>query len=435
MKKVLIISYYWPPAGGGGVQRWLKMSKYFPENGWKPIIYTAEPDTYVAEDKSLLADVHIDCEVIKTPIWEPYKIYALLTGKSKKESKYSGFISDKEKPSWKDKLSMYIRSNFFIPDARKFWIKPSIKYVNNWLKTNEIDAIISTGPPHSMHLIALGVKKANKHIPWIADFRDPWTFQDFYDQLPLSKSSDKKHKGLEKQVFSHADHIVTVSWDWQSKMKSLFNTDKVSLILNGYDHQDFDNDTLKEKTSFIIMQLGSMNKDRNTTVIWKAVKNIISKNKGTNISIELIGPIDHAVKASIEEVGLASNVSYRDFLPHKEAMSKLYEASILILPINKTSNNKGILPGKLYEYIATQLPILAIGPEQSDISKVLSTISNSQLFDYDDTQGVETFILKEYNSFKLKENKTNSSNYQQYSRQNHAKKYTSLLHDIITKEI
>jgi hypothetical protein len=222
MKKVLIITYYWPPSGGAGVQRWLKFVKYLREFGWEPIVYTPENPEAPATDTSLLKDIPANITVIKQPIWEPYNLYKGFIGQKKEEKINAGFLSEKKKPGLAEKIAVWIRGNWFIPDARRFWIKPSVKFLSEHLRGNPVDVIVSTGPPHSMHLIALKLKK-KLNIPWLADFRDPWTTIDFYDKLMLTKSSDKKHKGLELEVLKNADKVVTVSWNWSKDFKKILN--------------------------------------------------------------------------------------------------------------------------------------------------------------------------------------------------------------------
>ena len=211
MKKVLIITYYWPPSGGAGVQRWLKFVKYLRGFGWEPIVYTPENPEAPATDESLLKDIPDNLTVLRTRIWEPYSLYKNFIGQKKGETINAGFLSEKKKPGIAEKISVWIRGNWFIPDARKFWIKPSIIFLSQYLKNNPVHAVVSTGPPHSMHLIALGLKK-QLHLPWLADFRDPWTNIDFYDKLMLTKFSNEKHKRMELEVLKNADKVVVVSW-------------------------------------------------------------------------------------------------------------------------------------------------------------------------------------------------------------------------------
>ena len=199
MKRVLIISYYWPPSGGAGVQRWLKFVKYLRSFGWEPVVYTPENPEFPETDLSLAKDIPPGLEVIKQPIWEPYDTYKKLLGQKKEDKINAAFLSEKKKNSMLENFSVWVRGNFFIPDARKFWIRPSVKFLLNYLETNPVKAVISTGPPHSMHLIAMALAKKIK-LPWLADFRDPWTNIDFYKDLRLSARADARHKKLEKKV-------------------------------------------------------------------------------------------------------------------------------------------------------------------------------------------------------------------------------------------
>ena len=233
MKRVLIISYYWPPSGGAGVQRWLKFSKYLRDFGWEPVIYTPENPEYPEIDESLFKDIPIGTEVIKRPIWEPYNAYRRFTGQKKEEKIQAGFLSVKKKNHILEIISVWIRGNLFIPDARVFWIKPSIRFLLKHLATHPVDAIVSTGPPHSMHLIGLGIRK-KLNIPWLADFRDPWTTIDFYHQLHLTRQADKKHHRLEKAVLSGADHVTIISWNCALDLNGILPR-KYDVITNGFD--------------------------------------------------------------------------------------------------------------------------------------------------------------------------------------------------------
>ena len=220
MKRVLIITYYWPPSGGSGVQRWLKMSKYLPENGWQPVIYTPEEGEFPIIDTSLEKDVSPEAEVIRRPIVEPYTLYKRFLGVKETETVKAGFIKENgEKAGWKEKLSLWIRGNCFIPDARCWWVKPSVRYLKSYLKEHPVDAIISTGPPHSMHLIAMKLKEA-LGIPWIADFRDPWTEIDYYNDLHLTRWADRKHHRLEREVLTKTDKVITVAPDGARRLGS-----------------------------------------------------------------------------------------------------------------------------------------------------------------------------------------------------------------------
>ena len=419
LKSVLIISYYWPPSGGGGVQRWLKMSKYLPEYGWKPIIFTPSNGESPVEDKSLLQQVHPIVETIKTPIWEPYNFYKRFTGKKSSDKVYSGFINDK-KESFTQKLSVFIRGNFFIPDARKFWIKPSIKFLIKHLKSNPVDCIISTGPPHSTHLIANGVTR-KLQIPWIADFRDPWTNIDFYDQLRLTTRADKKHRSLEKTVLKNATEIVTVSKHWANDFKHIAGRE-LSIIRNGFDHADFEETVDTLDNHFSICHIGSMNKDRNPESLWSALKTLVTDNSfSSKLSIKLIGQVDHSIFQSIENHGLTKFLNHIPFLNHKEALTELQKSQVLLLPINDTPNSLGVVPGKIYEYLGARRPIIGIGPTEGDSAAILEESNAGKMFKYDDVKGLKTQLLSFFELYSNSNLKVQHGEIMQYSRKAMAK--------------
>lgn len=426
MKKVLIITYYWPPSGGGGVMRWLKMSKFLPELGWKPIIYTPEnPDASVT-DESLAAETHRETEVIKTPIWEPYEIFRKLTGKKKGEKFKAGYISEASSGDWKSKLSVFIRGNLLIPDPRKFWIKPSVKFLTKYLDENPVDLIISTGPPHSMHLIALGLKK-NFDIPWIADFRDPWTDIDFYSKLRLTQWADKKHRKLELKVLEMADHIVTVSPHCAKDLDKIPGK-KTEVIHNGYDPEDFEDIAASPGETFTISHFGAFNRDRNPVILWKVLGMLSEENKvfKEKLCIRLIGQTDDSIIREIEENGLKNNLVQTDHLPHKKGLEELAQSQVLLLPINDAPNAMGILPGKMYEYMALKRPILAIGPAGSDFAEILAKTQAGIAFDFEDSVGMKEALESYFTLFTERKLRVESAAIEKFSRKNLAKKFIEL---------
>ena len=371
MKRVLIISYYWPPSGGAGVQRWLKMSKYLPEYGWKPVIYTARDAEYPILDPSLEKDVTKEAEIIRRPIWEPYDLYKKVIGQKKEEKVYSGFMSEKKKPGLAQRMSVWIRGNLFIPDARRFWIRPSAKFLISYLKKNPVDALVSTGPPHTTHMIALRVRK-KLNIPWIADFRDPWTQIDFYDQLRLTNWADAKHKRMEKQVLKNADRVVTVSWHWADDLKKIGGRE-VEVVTNGFDEDDYKGAKPEADQRFSICHVGSLNADRNPHALWDALGEMCNEDERfrKDLLIRLIGKNDISVYESLEKNKLTSNLERIDYLPHSEVSREQQKAAVLLLPLNNTPNVLGIIPGKLFEYLAAQRPVLVIGAEDGDSARII----------------------------------------------------------------
>ena len=408
--------------------RWLKMSKYLPEFGWQPVVYTpSNPDSSVY-DESLVNEVHPDIIEIKTPIWEPYQIYRKLTGKKKNETFKAGYISEASTGNWKNRLSVFIRGNFLIPDPRMFWIKPSVKYLTKYLKEDPVNAMVSTGPPHSMHLIALGLKM-KFNIPWIADFRDPWTDIDFYNKLRLTRWADRKHRRLEQKVLQNADHVVTVSPSWQKDFEKISNR-QVDLVHNGYDPEDFNfQDDFISQQGFILSHFGAFNKDRNPSSLWTVLAELSSVNAAFKkaLRIQLIGQTDKSIIEEIKQKGLTENLVLFDYLPHHQGIDLLRQSQVLLLPINDTPNLKGILPGKMYEYLALKRPVLAIGPTGADYAQILAETKSGISHHYDDREGLKKSVEDLFLQFQNNNLRMDSGEYEKYSRRNLAQKIMGLL--------
>ena len=427
MKKVLIITYYWPPSGGGGVMRWLKMSKFLPELGWQPIIYTPEnPDPSVI-DKSLLKEIHPEIIELKTPIWEPYDFYRILTGKKSGTKFKAGYISEASEGNWKSRLSVFIRGNLLIPDPRKFWIKPSVKYLSKYLKENPVDLIISTGPPHSMHLIALGLKR-KYDIPWIADFRDPWTDIDFYHKLKLTRLADKRHKTLEKMVLLTADHVVTVSPGCAKDLERIAHR-KIEVIYNGFDPTDYDFVKSGKDKTFTISHFGAFNKDRNPASLWIALNQLSVANTDFRklLRIQLIGQTDESIIKDINKNNLSENLVLQEHLPHQQGLEELSKSQVLLLPLNDAPNVKGILPGKMYEYMALRRPILALGPTDADYAGILRETNAGIPLNFDDVKGIKETLQNYFQLFQENKLEVESGAYEKYSRKNLAAKFLGLI--------
>ena len=426
-KKVLIITYYWPPSGGAGVQRWLKFAKYLPNFNWIPVIYTPSNPESPADDESLLKEIHPEAIVIKKPIWEPYSWYKKVIGQNKNQRVNAGFLSESEKPKKLEKISVWIRGNLFIPDARKFWIKPSVRYLKKYLKDNNIETIISTGPPHSMHLIALKLKNS-LNIKWIADFRDPWTNIDFYKDLLLTKQSDRKHKRLEKSVLTNADSVITVGESMASEFKEL-GAQNVEVITNGFDSDDIPDSKPETDNKFSIVHIGAINKDRNHPVFVRVLKDLAQQNSNfkKDLKIKLIGKVDHQVKENISKAGLTSNLQLIDYIEHDQVINELMKARLLYLPINNTPNAKGIVTGKFFEYLASQRPILAIGPTDGDIANMLESAKAGKIFDFEAYDGIYNHVLECYNDYKNNSDKSLEIDNKIYTRENLTEKLSNLL--------
>ena len=435
MKKVLILTYYWPPSGGAGVQRWLKFTKYLKRYGWEPIIYTAENGEMPVVDMSLLKDVPEELTILKTPIWEPYQLYKRFIGRKKDDKINASFLSENKKAGLSEKISIWIRGNFFIPDARKFWIKPSINYLENYIIKNNIEYIISSGPPHSMHLIALGLKNKFTSLKWVADFRDPWTNIDFYDKLMLTKRSNKKHHSQELNVLTTADIILSIGKGMSNEFLNIYqksggkNLNKFKVISNGFDADDIKTiDIIKDK-KFSIAHIGTLVKDRNPIVLWKVLKKLTDTRDDfrSQLEIKLVGKVDIFVKEQLENYGLINFVKKIEYLPHSEVIIEQQKSKVLLLLINNTKNAKDILTGKFFEYMASGSPILAIGPIDGELADIIKQTQTGLISNFEDEITLEKNIL---NLFVNQSIKTNGEEVLKYSREELTKKLCELLNEL-----
>ncbi len=431
MKRILIITYYWPPSGGAGVQRWLKFVKYLHRLNFQPVVYTPSNPENPVDDRSLLKDIPEGLTVISQPIWEPYDLYKKLIGHKPHQKINTGFLTESKKPKFTEKLSVFIRGNFFIPDARKFWVKPSVKFLSDYLCQNPVDVIISTGPPHSMHLIAMQLKHKFK-IPWIADFRDPWTNIDFYKDLMLTRSADRKHHRLEKEVLKNADRIITIGSTMAQEFEQIANR-HVDVITNGFDDEDMLHDTTEPDKKFSIAHIGSLNKDRNPVHLWEVLSELCSANTDfkNDLEIKLVGKVDISVTEALSKNNLTTNLNKIDYLEHDEVIREQTRSQVLLLLVNNTPNSKGILTGKLFEYLASGRPVLCIGAVDGDAAKIINETNSGTVVDFQDTLLMKQTVMKYYDLFKKNDLKIKSSGTENYSRLNLTRQLVAIINSTI----
>jgi glycosyltransferase involved in cell wall biosynthesis len=432
MKRVLIITYYWPPSGGAGVQRWLKFVKYLRGYGWEPVVFTPENPEFPESDPSLFRDVPENLEVIKRPIWEPYNAYKRFLGQKKEEKIQTGFLSVRKKNPLAENVSVWIRGNLFIPDARRFWIRPSVRFLLDYLVTHPVDAIVSTGPPHSMHLIALGIKE-RMNLPWLADFRDPWTGIDFYHLLKLTRWADRKHHRLERSVLSRADRISVVSWNWANDLNELWPR-SYEVITNGFDPDDFSIGKTDVTPAFELTHIGSLNKDRNPEFLWEVIADLCNENPDFNRDLRLrfIGKCDISLFQSLEEHGLLSRTDRIDYMPHDEVLRASASSQVLLLLLNNTPNVMGIVPGKLFEYLATRRPILCIGIPGGDSARIIRETKAGATCNFGDRSGLKEKLLSLYSDFKYGLLQDQKGDIDAYSRKGLTGRIAQLLDEMTT---
>lgn len=430
MKKVLIISYYWPPAGGIAVHRNLKFAKYLSEYGWEPIIHTADGAEYPVLDNDNLKDIPLNSVVLKTKIWEPFNLFKFITGKKKEDRIHNVFLEE-EKPTLAHKLGIWIRGNLFIPDARKFWIRPSVNSLSKFLSKSKVDLLFTNGPPQTNHMIAYKLKKKFS-IPWHADFQDPWTQVDYFPQLMLNPVSLKIHKMMEQRVFNNADKVTICSQTWKGDLESIGAKD-VGVIVWGYDEDDFKNINVNLSSKFTLSHYGSLGPDRNAKNLWKAFSIIGKENPEflDDLEIELAGFIGHAIINEIKSLGLEKNLKLFDHLSRKETLERMHRSQVLLLILNDMPNVNGRLPGKLFEYLASKRPILVVGPKESDASKIVHGVSAGYTCNFTDLDSTIEIVKNLYKRFKDAKLLANTNDISQYSNRNLTKKLAEYFDKIL----
>ena len=424
LKKVLIIAYYWPPAGGPGVQRWLKFVKYLPEFNIEPIVYVPENPNYPLIDESLVSEVPNDLTILKQPIDEPYKFAGFLS-KNKSKTISKGIIPEPKTQAIADKLMLYIRGNFYIPDARKNWVKPSVNYLSKYISENDIDTIITTGPPHSLHLIGLKLKE-QLGVKWLADFRDPWTTIGYHKELKLNEASKQKHIALEKQVLEAADQVIVTSSVTKNEFQK--KTEKpITVITNGYDVEKVLPITLDE--NFSLAHIGSLLSKRNPEILWKVLQDLVNENEdfAKYFQLKLVGAVSDNVLKSIDLHGLTNYVNNLGYVSHSESVMFQKKSQILLLIEIDSEDTKAIIPGKLFEYMVSKRPILAIGPNDSDVERIIKETNTGNYFNYDSYELIKDVILNHFKAFQQGTLVSHAIGLQKYSR----RELTKTLADIL----
>jgi glycosyltransferase involved in cell wall biosynthesis len=422
MNKVLIVTYYWPPSGGAGVQRWLKFSKCLPEFGWNPIILTVDPAyaVYPVTDFSLKGDLPESVKVYSTPAINYFGIYK----KDKSRIPSAGFANNIDN-SLKGKILRFIRGNFFLPDPRKGWNKYAFKKACELIETEGIKNIITTSPPHSTQLIGLKIKNKYPAIKWIADLRDPWTdiyyYKQFYPTF-ISKYIDQK---LEESVLKNADKIITVG----DSLKNLFSLkikgteSKTEVITNGYDEDDFSGITATIPEIFTITYVGTLSDIYPVSGFLDSLK--IFKEKGNEFKLRFIGTVSQNQKELIRSVIGDSSLEFIPYVEHIEAIKFLFKTSVLLLIIPDHQSNKSIITGKIFEYIASGKPIICIGPVDGDAARIIEDTGHGRTFSYIDCKGISEYLSTFISDLTIKEKTSPAA----FSRRELTEKISQLLSD------
>lgn len=423
MRKVLVITYYWPPAGGPGVQRWLKFVKYLRDFDIEPIVYIPENPTYPIIDTTFKAEIPEDIKVYKQRIFEPYRLAAMFS--SKKTKRISSGIIQSKNQSIVEKVLLWIRGNIFIPDARKFWVKPSVAFLQDLIENEGIETIITTGPPHSVHLIGYHLKRLKK-VNWITDFRDPWTSIGYHKKLKLTKYAQRRHKKLEKLVLINADKIVVTSKTTKMEFEAI-TKQPIRTITNGFDTDNDKAVILDEK--FTISHIGSLLTERNPTNLWKVLAELVVENEAFSKALQLqfVGVLSDSIVTTLKEYGLERFTRVIGYVSHEEAIQYQQKSQVLLLAEIDAEETKGIIPGKLFEYMAAKRPIIGVGPKDWEVVTMVSETKTGAIFDYSAHDQLKNVLLNWFREYQKNQLKVSSVNLNQYSRRELSRKLASYI--------
>ena len=422
--KIVIITYYWPPAGGPGVQRWLKFVKYLPDFGFQPIVYIPENPSYPIIDENLLSEVSNETIILRNKIVEPYQ-WASFLSKNKTKKISSGIIPNKKKQTFLDQLLLSIRGNIFIPDARVLWVKPSVKYLEKYISENGITTIITSGPPHSLHLIGLELKQ-KLNVKWVADFRDPWTTIGYHKAFKLLEFAANKHKQLENKVLNNADLILVTSPSTRAEFKKI-TSKPIEVITNGYDVEKIGNQIVDKK--FSLAHIGSFLSERNPRILWESISELIRENPlfASHFQLKLIGAISQEVLDSIALFQLQNYVNNLGYVSHDEAIVHQKKSQVLLLIEINSEDTKSIIPGKLFEYLVSERPIIGVGPKGCDFAEIIIDTNTGVFVDYSEKEKLKNYIANYFSLFLEGSLKSNGVGLQKYSRKNLTEKLANLL--------
>ncbi len=430
-KKVLIISYYWPPSGGSGVQRWMYFSKYLSELNITPTVISVDPKSasYKTIDGTLSKNV-AEIKVHHTKTFELLKLYSLLTTGNSNKGIPQGNVGNSNSGFF-GKISRYIRANYFIPDARVGWNSYAIKKAFQLLEDEHFDAIITTGPPHSTHLIGLEIK-SKFNIKWLADLRDPWTEIYYNKDLPRTNKSKLKDQKLEQSVLEKADLVLTVGPSLCELLQSKLPTeqDKFKFIYNGFDEEAIALANKKHYSTFTISYVGILSVHHPYISLKKTLANFCASFPEIPIHVRFVGDVDIEIQTeftSSEELKTIT-FTFTGRVPHPSALEAMKSSHLLVNLLPNTEHSEVIISGKMMEYLATGNPILCFGNTQGDIAKLLSELPFATIFEWNDSNGPTQFLELIYSKWLNGESSQNeTSQIQKYSRKSTAKELAQLI--------
>ena len=436
--KIIVVTYYWPPAGGVAVQRWLKFVRYLVQMGHDVVVFTADHASYPMLDHDLSSQVPPELEVHRVRGIEPRNIYKRIFRSEKKQAGRQQdnldrlFFIPEDRRTLKEKFILWVRANLFVPDARVLWVKPAVRQIEKYLDQHEADFVITTGPPHSVHLIGREIRR-KRSVRWVADFRDPWLDIEFYDHMPLTRRSDRKHRSLEKSVIEEADGVVVVANYWKSSFEKYLQKN-IKVITNGYDTSDFPDARPELSAEFLISHVGTLQADRDAPELWRVLGRLCTQDEQfrESLQIQVLGNIDDGVVGNIVSNGLENNLIVRGFVSHRDAVSEMRRSQVLLLLINRNLRNApGRMTSKIFEYIAAKRPVLLLGLKDSDPAELLRVTNSGDSVDFGDEQNLESVIRRYYSEYREGRLGVESVGIQDYSRRSLANQLMDFLSEIM----
>ena len=427
--RVLLIAYYVPPAGGPAVQRILQFVAYLDENGWTPEVLTVRGGAYPNRDPSLMEKIPDHVRVHRTRSLEPYALYQAFTGTSEQDLPAGSLQNEEE--TWKEALSKWIRANVFIPDARVGWWPFAVGRGYRLLRDGRFDAILTSGPPHSVHLIGATLHAGTAH-PWVADFRDPWTDIGYYDDLPHTWWARRLDAAFERHVLTQATAVTTVSPSWAA----LFDdkaTNRYHIVGNGFSCQEFSSvHESPPDDDFVLAHIGKLYASRNPTVLWKALARLRSDGAIPRLKVRLMGTVDATVQQSLRDHGLSDIVEQEPFRPHQEAIRAMARSTLLLLVIEPFAQAEGMITSKLYEYLASERPVLGVGPPSGDANALLERHGAGTVVGWEDVASVADVVQAQYAAWERGRPRSGAdrSSLTEHSRRHQARRMSQVLNRV-----
>jgi glycosyltransferase involved in cell wall biosynthesis len=436
-RKVLILSYYWPPAGGVRVQRVVKFCKYLPSLGWQPVILTVLTGSQHPADDSSTDDIRNVAGVYRAPAWEPHGLFQRMTGAKKGRNADGGETTGGRGSSFLRTLGEYIRLNLFVPDSRIGWYINACRKATQVMAQEKPDIVLSTAPPYTVHLVGRHIKR-EFGIPWVADFRDPWLENYAYNTVPRLKVVKMINLALERSVLSEADRIVCAGkrqLEIQSEKVGSGQRGKFSVIRNGYD-MDTPSRSGGDVPFFYVSYFGSMYSQRFPYNLIQALSAALDKSQGLarDLRIRFAGQTSEEVIRILRESFDGRNLETLGFKSHAAVQDMMYQPQVLLLTINKVGNNELIVPAKIYEYLPTGNPILAIGPPRGEAADILRETATGKCLDYEDWRGMRDFILDKYRLWEAGQLNYGTRDFPAFRREELAGELSRLMRELLPGE-